>query len=114
MDVFLMNKRDIENEVIQYLMERYPIRKHWFKSGIRQVTKDWTLQDDYQFLPEDAHDFLLDIFGHFNIEHSNFDGRNYFEYEYPIWQKKPLSKALKPLTVGMIIESAKAGKWLYD
>ncbi|WP_267955824.1 DUF1493 family protein [Pectobacterium versatile] len=31
-----------------------------------------------------------------------------------MWQKKPLSKALKPLTVGMIIESAKAGKWLYD
>lgn len=42
-----MKKGDIENEVIQYLMERYPIRKHWFKSGIRQVTKDWTLQDDY-------------------------------------------------------------------
>ncbi|MDC9820831.1 DUF1493 family protein [Pectobacterium polonicum] len=109
-----MSEKNTENEVIQYLMEHYPIRAHWFKSSIRQVTKDWTLQDDYQFLPEDAHDFLLDVFGHFTIDYSNFEGRHYFAYEYPIWQKKPLRQALKPLTVGMIIESAKAGKWLYD
>ncbi|MEQ9887422.1 DUF1493 family protein [Pectobacterium zantedeschiae] len=73
-----MSKRDIENEVIQYFMERYPIKKYWFKSGIRQVTKYWMLQDDSPFLPEDAHDFLLDVFGHFNIDYSNFEGRNYF------------------------------------
>ncbi|MBT9184992.1 DUF1493 family protein [Pectobacterium punjabense] len=109
-----MSEKNTESKVIQYLMEHYPIREHGFKSGIRHVTKDWTLQDDYQFLPEDAHDFLLDVFGHFTIDYSNFEGRNYFAYEYPIWQKKPLPQALKPLTVEMIIESAKAGKWLYD
>lgn len=105
--------RDVESEVIQYLMEKYPVRKHWLKTGLKQITKEWTLQDDFKFLPEDAHDFLLDVFEHFNIEYSGFDGTNYFEYEYPFWQKKPPAKELKPLTVEMIIESAKAGVWLY-
>lgn len=106
--------RDIESEVIHYLMEKYPVRKHWYKPGFKQITKEWTLQDDFKFLPEDAHDFLLDVFEHFNIEYSGFDGINYFEYEYPFWQKKPSIKELKPLTVGMIIESARAGVWLYE
>lgn len=106
--------RDYETEVIKYIMEKYPIRKRWFKPEIKQVTKEWTLDDDFQFLPEDAHDFLADVFEHFDIEHSNFDGGNYFEYEYPFWQKKPPKRVLRPLTVEMIIESAKAGKWLYD
>jgi Protein of unknown function (DUF1493) len=107
--------RDFEAEVIGYIMERYPIRAHWFKPGLKQVNREWTLQDDFHFLPEDAHDFLLDVFEHFQIEYSGFDGRNYFEYEYPFWQKKPSpASALKPLTVKMIIESARAGKWLYD
>lgn len=107
--------KNYEAEVIRYIMERYPIRKYWFKPGFKQVTREWTLQHDFQFLPEDAHDFLLDVFAHFNIEYSNFDGRKYFEYEYPFWQKKPSADIeLKPLTVEMIIESAKAGRWLYD
>ena len=107
--------RDYETEVIGYIMARYPIRKRRFKPEIQQVTKEWTLLDDFQFVPEDAHDFLSDLFAHFEIEHSNFDGRNYFEYEYPVWQKRPMPEPeIKPLTVAMIIESAKAGRWLYD
>ena len=81
--------RDYETEVIGYIMKHYPMRKHWCKPGLKQVTKEWTLVDDFQFLPEDAHDFLSDLFEHFKIEHANFDGRNYFEYEYPFWQKRP-------------------------
>ncbi|MFZ4258322.1 DUF1493 family protein [Raoultella terrigena] len=106
--------RDFESEVIQYLMDNYPVRRHWLKPGVKQVTKEWTLQDDFKFSPEDAHDFLLDVFEHFNIEHSGFDGTNYFEYEYPFWQHAPLERELKPLTVEMIVKSAKAGHWLYE
>ncbi|CND12887.1 DUF1493 family protein [Yersinia pseudotuberculosis] len=109
-----MSSGELETEIIQYLMNKYPIRKHWLKPGIKQVTRNWTLQDDFRFTPEDAHGFLLDVFEHFNIDYENFDGRNYIEYEYPIWQKKPKNQEIKPLTVGMIIESAKAGRWLYD
>ena len=106
--------RDYEAEIISYIMEKYPIREHWFKAGVKQVTKEWSLLDDFDFLPEDAQDFLADVFEHFGIECSNFDGRKYLEYEYPFWQKKPPEIELRPLTVEMIIESAKAGKWLDD
>lgn len=113
MDVFLMADRDFEKEVIDYLMERYPIREHWFKPGYKKITKDWTLNDDFRLVPEDAEDMLLDVFTHFNIDYSGMDTRNYIEYEYPFWQKKPETE-IKPLTVAMIIESAKVGRWLYD
>lgn len=107
-------KRDYDAEVIEYIMQRYPMRHRWFSSDLKQVTREWSLRDDFRFLPEDAHDFLSDLFEHFGIEHSTFDGRNYIEYEYPFWQKKASPEpAIKPLTVAMIIESAKAGKWLY-
>lgn len=56
---------------------------------------------------------LLDVFEHFSVDYSNMDTRNYIEYEYPFWYKKP-EIVIKPLTVEMIIESAKAGRWLYD
>lgn len=112
MDIILMS-RDYETEVIAYIMEHYPIRKHWFKPGLKQVTKEWTLEDDFRFPPDEAEDFLLDLFGRFNIDHSNFEGINYIEYEYPFWRKGP-NIEIKPLTVEMIIESAKAGRWLYD
>lgn len=106
-------ERNYETEVIGYIMQRYPIKKHWLKPDLKQVTKEWSLQDDFQFVPEDAEDFLLDIFEHFNIDYSNFESINYIEYEYPFWQKKP-NIEIKPLTIEMIIESAKAGRWLYD
>ena len=110
---FVLMERDYEAEVIGYIMQRYPIRIHWFKPGFKQVTKEWTLQGDFWFFPEDAEDFLSDIFEHFNIDYSTFESTNYIEYEYPFWQKKPDIK-IKPLTVEMIIESANAGRWLYD
>lgn len=56
---------------------------------------------------------LLDVFKHFNIDYSNMDTRDYIEYEYPFWQKKSEIE-IKPLTVEMIIESARAGAWLYE
>lgn len=105
--------RDYEAEVIGYIMQHYPMRKRWFKPDLQQVTREWTLQDDFRFFPEDAEDFLLDVFEHFHINYSKFESTHYIEYEYPFWQKKP-EIVIKPLTVEMIIESAKAGKWLYD
>lgn len=107
--------RDYEAEVIGYIMEKYPIRKYWFKPGFKQVTKEWTLFDDFEFLPEDAADFLVDVFERFNVDYSSFDGKNYFEYEYPFWQKRPTPEPeIKPLTVEMIIESVIAGRWLFE
>lgn len=111
----MTESRDFEAEVIGYIMKHYPIRVRWFRPEVKQVTKEWTLLDDFEFVPEDACDFLSDLFEHFSIEHSNFDVSNYLEREYPFWQKIPSPEPeVKPLTVQMIIESAQAGKWLFD
>lgn len=108
-------ERNIESDVIGYIMERYPVRKRWYKPELVQITKEWTLIDDFRFIPEDAYDFLKDMFEHFNIDSSEFDWTHYIEREYPFWQKRPSPEPeIKPLTVAMIIESAKAHKWLYD
>ncbi len=90
-------------------MEHYLIREHWLKPGFKRITKDWTLTDNFRLVPENVEDMLLDVFKHFNIDYSNMDTRNYIEYEYPFWQKKP-EKEIKALTVEMIIESARAGR----
>jgi hypothetical protein len=42
-------------------MDTFAITEHWFRPGVKQVTKEWTLQDDFKFLPEDALDFLVDV-----------------------------------------------------
>jgi hypothetical protein len=109
-----MTGRDYEKEVIDYLMEKYPVRVSMFKPELKQITKNWTLEDDYHLVPEDAEDLLIDVFEHFNIDYSNMNSDNYIEQERSIWNIFNKKVKIKPLTVEMIIESAKAGKWLYD
>jgi hypothetical protein len=61
---------------------------------------------------------LLDLFNRYGIEYSNFVLDNYFEPELFWFQfglrKKFRDRQYKPLTLEMIIESAKSGHWLYD
>jgi hypothetical protein len=113
MDSLLMSETDYEKKVIDYLMAHYPVKKRWFRSEIKQITPEWSLNEDFQFTPEDAEEFLIDVFTAFNVDYSQLDTRNYLEYEYPFWQQT-FKKRIKPLTVAMIIESVKAGRWLYD
>ena len=109
-----MKGRDYEKEVIDYLMNRYPIRKVWCKPELKQITKYWDIRKEYNPLPEDIDDMLEDIFSHFKIDFANYDPENYFDCEYALWQKRPTPREKRPFTVEMIIESAKAGRWLYD
>ncbi|WP_081430682.1 DUF1493 family protein [Pseudenterobacter timonensis] len=100
-----------EQEFLQYITENYSARK-------RPAKKEWTFKEHFNLLPEDLEDMLIDLFTRYSIEHSNFVLDNYFESEIFWWQwkrrKQWLNRPLKALTLEMIIESAKAGKWLYD
>lgn len=98
-----------ENEILEYITENYSELK-------KPAQKDWTFQQYFNMLPEDIEDMLLDLFVRYNIDYSNFNLDDYFEPEWPVWLlwKKFQRKEYKPLTVEMIIESAKAGKWLYQ
>lgn len=81
--------------------------------------KTGLLRNIFTLFPEDLEDMLIDLFTRYGIEHDNFILDNYIEPEIYWWQWKLRRKwcnrelTLKPLTLGMIIESAKAGHWLY-
>ncbi|MBV7404898.1 DUF1493 family protein [Enterobacter sp. ENT03] len=103
--------RPDEQEFLNYVTENYSDRKHPAK-------KEWTFQEHFNFVPEDLEDMLIDLFTRYGIEHSTFVLDNYFEPELHWWQfklrRKWEGRQFKPLTLEMIIESAKAGRWLYD
>jgi len=48
----------------------------------------------------------------FIAQYDKHAGVHYFEPDF--LGSKPPEKPLKPLTVRMLVESAKAGEWLYD
>ncbi|NGX87737.1 DUF1493 family protein [Rahnella sp. Lac-M11] len=98
-----------ENEILNYITEKYSFRK-------QPVGKEWTFQEHLNFVQEELEEMLVDLFTRYGIEHNNFNLDDYFEPEWPVWLlwKRFQRKEYKPLTVGMIIESAKAGKWLYQ
>lgn len=96
-----------ENEILKYITEKYSERK-------KPVSKEWSFQEHFNFVPEELEEMLLDLFNRYNITYENFNLDDYFEPEIPWWRRRDKEKVYKRLTVEMIIESAKAGKWLYD
>lgn len=96
-----------QTEILHYITEKYSEQK-------APVQQCWTFQEHFSFVDEELEEMLIDLFTRYNIEHQNFNLDNYFDPESPWWQRKPPRRELKPLTVAMIIESAKAGRWLYD
>lgn len=98
-----------ENEILNYISEKYSVFK-------KPANKEWTFQEHFNFVQEELEEMLLDLFTRYGISHENFDLDEYFEPEWPVWLwwKKLQQRVYKPLTVGMIIESAKVGRWLYQ
>ena len=100
-----------ENEILQYITEKY---SEWR----RPVDKGWTFQEHFNLVTDELGEMLIDLFTRYGISYDNFNLDNYFEPELPWWwfrlRREYKNKVYKPLTVEMIIESAKAGKWLYD
>nr|VUD28290.1 Protein of uncharacterised function (DUF1493) [Raoultella sp. NCTC 9187] len=76
--------------------------------------KNWTFQEYFNFVDEELEEMLIDLFTRYNIRYDGFNLYHYFEPERPWWKGKPPERKLKPLTVEMIIESARAGVWLYE
>ncbi|QKJ87882.1 hypothetical protein PMPD1_2947 [Paramixta manurensis] len=80
-----------------------------------------SISTDLPFLPEDAWDFFEKYFDTLNIDSANFNFRRYYPNSgVRFLPNSILPKYLRtdhhdpsPLTVEMLIESAKAGRWLY-
>lgn len=98
-------------ELLDYITEKYGERKN-------PAQREWTFEEHFNFIQEDLEEMLFDLFTRYDIDYRNFNLDNYFMPEFYWWQfrlkKEWRNREFKKLTLDMIIESAKAGRWLYD
>lgn len=74
------------------------------------IDTDMLLDDD------EAEALMEEFFKEFGVDRGSFNIKIYYPGEPFSWNpfKKSLSIPVPDFTIGMLIESAKAGKWLYD
>ncbi|ENG2553841.1 TPA: DUF1493 family protein [Citrobacter farmeri] len=109
MDVLLMG--DIEKEIIDFIDREYNPKKYYLFGPKGIITLDTSIRDDLKLILEDCQELLQEYFKRWNIDSEHFEILDYFNPEYP-GSKEP--DPHKPLTVGMLVESARAGRWLYS
>ncbi|ATA21105.1 uncharacterized protein DUF1493 [Gibbsiella quercinecans] len=64
---------------------------------------------------DDIAEMTENFFERFNVQPAGFFLGNYYPWKSkPLFSRKQPNEDKKPLTIIMYIESAKAGRWLYD
>ena len=82
----------------------------------RLLTRDTDFDTDMQLDVSEAEDLMDEFFKKFQVERGQFKIETYYPDEPFSWNpfKKFPPVPVPDFTIGMLIESAKAGKWLYD
>ncbi|MBS1204124.1 MAG: acyl carrier protein [Proteobacteria bacterium] len=80
--------------------------RSWLTFKMPHLNGETSLNHTMNMDEEEAQDLLDEIFTEFNLIHSDLNFSVYFPFKN--------RKDAKPLTINMLIESAKAGRWLYD
>ena len=82
----------------------------------RLLTRDTDLDTDMLLDIGEAEDLMEEFFKEFQVERGHFKIETYYPDEPFSWNpfKKFPPIPVPDFTIGMLIESAKAGKWLYD
>jgi hypothetical protein len=91
----------IERKVLD-LVETYNGRS-LFTLKRRVLTLDTDLNADMKMDPIEARDLLEDYFTQFDVDPARFD------FPRRLHPRRP-----EPLTIRMLVESARAKRWLYD
>ncbi len=81
-----------------------------------ELTPETDLDTDLSIDELEVEDLMNDFFEKFNVGRGNFKIETYYPDEPFSWNpfKKSPPIPVPDFTIGMLIESAKAGKWLYD
>lgn len=82
----------------------------------RLLTADTDFDTDMLLDIGEAEDLMDEFFKEFQVSRGNFKIETYYPDEPFSWNpfKKFPPIPVPDFTIGMLIESAKAGKWLYD
>lgn len=105
---------DIEQRV--YALVRPYAGTYLFNIKKVALTPETDLDTDLSIDELEAEDLMDNFFRQFNVERGNFRIETYFPAEPFSWNpfKKSPPIPVPDFTIGMLIESAKAGRWLYD
>jgi len=103
--------RNIEKEIIDFIDGEYNPRKYFLFGPKRIITLNTSIRDDLHLLFEDGEELLQTYFRHWNVDENGFEILDYFN---PGYFGGNVPDPHKPLTVGMLVESARAGRWLYS
>lgn len=107
---------DIEQRVFM-LVKRYN-GVYLFNNEKKQrlLSADTDFDTDMQLDIGEAEELMDEFFHEFQVERGNFKIETYYPDEPFSWNpfKKSPVISVPDFTIGMLIESAKAGKWLYD
>lgn len=116
------NFHDIEKQIMEWYDQNWNVRVFpFFKKPV--LTMDTSLSTGkYPWVGEDAVKILDDYFHRFNVDRKNFLFARYWPNEEVFLPLNFLRSRKnkwrwiepKPLTLKMLVESAKAGYWLYD
>ncbi len=106
--------KDIEERV--YELIRSYAGTYLFNWKKVELTPEMDLDTDLHIDELEVEDLMNDFFKKFNVERGNFSTETYFPNTPLSWNpfKKTQPVLVPDFTIGMLIESAKAGKWLYD
>lgn len=103
--------RHLDKELIEFIDQGYNTKKYFLFGPKKVITLNTNIRDDLKLVYEDCEDLMDEYFKRWNVDPQGFEILDYFNPEY-LGSKEP--DPHKPLTVAMLIESAKAGRWLYD
>lgn len=106
---------DIEQRVIT-LVTRHSGVYMFRKKKYDTYTASSSIHFDVKLDQDDAEELIDEYSREFNVDMSNFRLETYYPEVNFSWNllKKPEPVDVPDFTIGMLIESAKAGKWLYD
>ena len=106
---------NIEQRVIA-LVTRYSGKYMFRKKKYDTYTASSSIHFDVKLDQDDVEELIKDYSREFNVNMTDFDIATYYPEVKLSWNpfKKPELVDIPELTIDMFIQSAKAGKWLYD
>ncbi|MDX6021623.1 DUF1493 family protein [Scandinavium sp. V105_16] len=105
---------DIEQRVIA-LVTPYSGVYMFRKKKYDTYTAESSIHFDFRLDVDEAEELMNAFFTEFNVDPGNFKQETYYpEVEFSLNPFKKQRVDVPDFTIGMLIESAKAGKWLYD
>ncbi|NUU65107.1 DUF1493 family protein [Enterobacteriaceae bacterium BIT-l23] len=104
----------IENRI--YELVRPYAGVYVFKRKEVELTPDTDFDTDLSMDVSEAEDMMDEFFKSFDVDRGNFNINTYYPDTPFSWNpfKKIEPIPVPDFTIRMLIESAKAGKWLYD